>query len=196
MKKSRAASTLAGCLLAAIAVLSAGCSSLPGGRTGMGSPAAPLAPSVAARLTPAERDFVTKAAAKGMYEVEVSRLAAERAVNPDVRSYAQRMVSHHTRANNDLIALMSAKGVAPPKGLAADRATKLHRLASLPASAAFDHGYVRVVGVEDHRATIALFERARRDIKDRELKAWVDKMLAAMRGHLITAENLSASLAG
>lgn len=193
MNEIAAARALSACLIA-LTVLASGCSTLPDARMGMGS--ARAQPAVPARLTPAERDFATRAAAKGMYEVEVSRLAADRAINPDVRSYAQKMVGHHTRANNELVALMSARGVAPPKGLAADRATKLHRLAGLPPSAAFDHGYVRVVGVEEHRANIAAFERARRDIKDRELKAWVERMLAVMRGHLATAENLSATLAG
>lgn len=179
----------------AVAALACGCSTVPGSRLGMGS--APATPAAAtARLTPAERDFATRAAAKGMYEVEVSRLAADRALNPGVRSYAQRLVGHHTQANNELIALMIARGVAPPKALAANRATKLHRLAGLPPSAAFDHGYVRVVGVEEHRANIAVFERARRVIKDRELKAWVDRMLSVMRSHLVTAENLAANLAG
>ena len=192
MKKLHPNRVLLACIAAAAAALAGGCSTFPQSRMGMG----PAPAFAASRLTPAERDFATRAAAKGMYEVEVSKLAAQRAINPGVRSYAQRMVGHHTQANSELIALMSARGVAPPKGLAADRATKLHRLASLPPSAAFDHGYVRVVGVEDHRTNINLFERARRDVKDPELKAWIDKMLAVMRSHLTLAESLSATLAG
>ena len=199
MERFAAARPLVACALAALTVLAGGCAtSYPATpfSTGMGVTSAAPAPVMPARLTAAERDFATRAAAKGMYEVEVSRLAADRAINPGVRSYAQAMVVHHTQANKELIGLMSARGVAPPKGLAADRATKLHRLASLPPSAAFDHGYVRVVGVEDHRANIAAFERARRDVNDRDLKVWIDRMLSVMRGHLATAESLSATLAG
>lgn len=199
MEHFAAARFVAACALAGLAVLAGGCATsypaTPFGM-GMGAPSADPAPVVPARLNAAERDFATKAAAKVMYEVEVSRLAADRAIHPGVRSYAQALVTHHTQANRELVALMIARAVAPPKGLAADRATKLHRLASLPPSAAFDHGYVRVVGVEDHRANIAAFERARRDVNDRDLKAWIDRMLVAMRGHLATAESLSAALAG
>lgn len=184
---------LLGCACLA-AALAGGCTTRPGAAGTMG--AAGATPLVAARLSAAERDFVTRAAAKGMYEMEVSKLAAERAIDRGVRSYARALVGHRAQANGELIALMSARGVAPPKGLAADRAEKLHRLASLPPSPAFDHGYVRVVGVEDHRANIALFERARRDARDRELRAWIDRMLAAMRSHLATAQSLSATLAG
>ena len=147
-------------------------------------------------MSAAERDFAIRVATQGFYEVEVSRLATERAVNLDVRAYAQMMVKHHTQANNELVALMSAKGVAPPKGLAADKKEKLYRLASLPPSAAFDNGYVRVVGIEDHRTNIAIFERARRETKDRDLLAWIDRTLLAMRSHLAAAQSLVGTLDG
>lgn len=181
-------------MVLAATALASGCASLRGMNMGMGAgPAMVVAPT---RLNPAERDFAIKAAARGFYEVEVSKLAAERAVNSGVRSYASMMVDHHTRVNSELISLMSAKGVAPPKGLAADKRAKLHRLAALPPSAAFDHGYVRVVGIEDHRTNIALLERARRQTKDRDLLAWIDRTLFVLRNHLAAAQSLAGALAG
>jgi putative membrane protein len=182
--------------LAVAALTVTGCASLPGMRTGMGAGAAAPAVVASTRLNAAEREFAIKAAAQGFYEVEVSRLASERAVNSGVRSYAQLMVNHHTQANNELVALMSAKGVAPPKGLAADKKTKLHKLAALPPSAAFDQGYVRVVGIEDHRTNIAVFERARRETKDRDLLAWIDRTLFTLRNHLAAAQSLAITLEG
>lgn len=196
MSKNFAARAVLLCGLGLAAVLGAGCATFPGMRMGMG--AGPATPAMVAttRLSAAEREFAIKAATQGFYEVEVSRLAAERAVNSGVRAYAQLMVSHHTLANNELVALMSAKGVAPPKGLAADKKTKLHRLASLPPSAAFDHGYVRVVGIEDHRTNIAVFERAKRETRDRDLLAWIDRTLFTLRNHLAAAQSLAGALAG
>ena len=178
------------------AVVGAGCATSIDLRSGMG--AGPDTPAVqsTAPLSAAEREFATRVATQGFYEIEVSRLATERAVNSGVRAYAQMMVNHHTQANNELVALMSAKGVAPPKGLAADKKDKLYRLASLPPSAAFDSGYVRVVGIEDHRTNIAIFERARREIKDRDLLAWIDRTLLAMRSQLSAAQSLVGTLDG
>ncbi|NPC55488.1 DUF4142 domain-containing protein [Caenimonas soli] len=196
MSKNPAARAVLLSSLGLAAVLGAGCAGYPGMRTGMG--AGPGAPAVVAstRLSAAEREFAIKAATQGFYEVEVSKLAAERAVNSGVRAYAQMMVNHHIQANNELVALMSAKGVAPPKGLAADKKTKLHRLASLPPSAAFDSGYVRVVGIEDHRTNIAVFERAKRETKDRDLLAWIDRTLFTLRNHLAAAQSLAGTLEG
>jgi len=183
-------------LALAVAALTSACATLPGMRIGMGAGAATTAVVAPTRLSAAEREFAIKAAAQGFYEIEVSRLAAERAVNSGVRSYAQMMVNHHTQANDELVALMSAKGVAPPKGLAADKKTKLHKLAALPPSAAFDHGYVRVVGIEDHRTNIAVFERAKRETRDRDLLAWIDRTLFTLRNHLAAAQSLAGTLAG
>lgn len=181
----------------ALALTACGGLSAPDMRMG-GAPSLPAAaaPTQGGQFTAVERDFVTKVAAKGMYEVEVSRLAADKAQSPAVRDFAKAMVTHHTQMNNELVAIMSARGIAPPRGLAADKATKLHRLAALPASDAFDNGYIRVVGLEDHRAAIAMFEKARGQVRDRDLRAYIDRTLATMRMHLQMAQNVVASLQG
>jgi putative membrane protein len=175
-----------------LAALAAGCS------TG-GSPFAtkPIpATVVEEQLTPSERDFLMQAAQRAMYDLEVSRLAADRATNPKVRSYAQMVANHRAQANNELTSLMRAKGVPRPTTLAADKATKLHRLAALRPSHDFDLGYVRVVGVEEQTATIALFERAKREARSRELKVWIDKTLPVLRNDLAAAQSLAGNLAG
>jgi putative membrane protein len=191
-----------GCLPILAALLAAGCSSVPleGRHTAtMGGPVA-AAPSHAAaapeQLTLAERTFMSQAVSRAMYETEVSRLAAERAMDPRVRSYAQTLAGHNTRVINELGAMMRAKGVPRPAGLAADKATKLHRLAALRPSPNFDLGYSRVVGIEDHQATIALYERARRYAMNHDLKAWIDKTLPVLRNQLAAAQALTGQLAG
>jgi putative membrane protein len=147
-------------------------------------------------FTAVERDFVTKVAAKNVYAIEVSKLAVEKGMTPQVRDFAQTMVTHHTQMNNELVMLMSAHGVAPPNGLAADKSTKLHRLAAVPRGDAFDSGYIRVVGIEDHRNEIAMFEKARAQVKDRDLRAFIERSLATMRMHLTMAQNTAAAIAG
>lgn len=176
--------------MAAAIVALAGCANvLPHSQPAVVVPAGPP-------LSAAEREFVTRVATRNVYEIEVSKLAADRAVSAAVRDYAQTMVSQSSRMNDELVALMSAHGVAPPKGLAADKATKLHRLASLPRSDAFDNGYIRVVGVEDHRKAIAQFEKFRAQAHDRDLRAWIDRSLAALRSQLTTAQSVAANVSG
>jgi len=177
--------------LVLVAALASGCAPMPG-------PAEPAQPARVAvsRLSDAERTFMARAAARNLYEVEVSRLAASRATSPRVRSYAQMVANQDAQANNELAALMRARGLQPPAGLAPDKTTKLHRLSALRPSVDFDRGYVRVVGVEDHLANIALFEQARRVVRDRDLRAWIDRTLPVLRMHLGAAQTLSGALAG
>jgi putative membrane protein len=180
----------------ACTVLLAGCSSVtlpPDMRMGAGPARAVVAMTP---FTAVERDFVTRVAAKNVYEIEVSRLAADKGLGPAVRDFAQTMVSHHTQMNNELLDLMSAHGVPPPRSLAADKATKLHKLAALPRSDAFDSGYMRVVGIEDHRAAIAMFERARTQVRDRDLRSFIERGLTTMRAHLAMAQSVVAGMAG
>ena len=177
------------------AAMTSGCASLKE-IVGARPPQPAVVAITPARLSAAERAFVTRAMTRSVYELEVSRLAAERATDPRVRSYAQMLVNAQTETSNELIRIVSAKGIAPSKTLPVDKATKLHRLASLPPSAAFDEGYVRVVGIEDHAASIALYENARRQAMDRDLQAWIDRSLAAMRRHLGVAQSLAGSITG
>lgn len=67
-------------------------------------------------LKRADRRFITKAAESSMKEVALSQLAQERATNPQVKSFAQQMVSDHGQLNNDLMQLAARKGVSLEPG--------------------------------------------------------------------------------
>ena len=200
MSSERAFQT--GLLTLSIALV-AGCSSVPlepmpatvAPTAGVAPPSAAAAPAPA-QFTPAERAFAYRVALKNEYEIEVSKLAVNKALTPAVRDLAQTMLSQQSRLNDELVAIMAAHGVRAPKGLPADRATKLHRLAGLPRSEAFDNGYVKVIGIEDRRSGIAMFEKARRDVRDRDLRAYLDRSLAILRSHLTMAQGVAASISG
>ena len=195
----------AGLLTLLIAALVAGCSSeplapqpavvAPSATTSVAPGLAPPAAS-ATQFTAAERAFAYRVALKNEYEIEVSKVAVHKAISPVVRELAETMLSQQSRMNDELVAIMTARGMNAPRGLPADRATKLHRLANLPRSEAFDNGYVKVIGIEDRRAAIAAFEKARHDVRDRDLRAYIDRSLAILRSHLTMAQGVAASMPG
>lgn len=189
-------------LVAAAAL--AGCA---GNRASMGAgPSAVVAPTpsvttttvatpAAARLAAADLQFVAVAAGSGMYEVEASRVALTRAADPQVRAYAQMLVNHHTANNNELMALVSAKGHSVAPGLPPTLQQKVATLSGL-SGAAFDREYIRMTGVQDHMATIAAFEQGRSRVADRDLVAFIDKTLPVLRTHLQQAQDLAGRMAG
>lgn len=63
-------------------------------------------------LKRSDRRFLSKAAEDNHKEIAVSQLAAERASNPEVRSYAQQIASEHRTMSQELVQLAQRKGVA------------------------------------------------------------------------------------
>ncbi|MBP7606202.1 MAG: DUF4142 domain-containing protein [Giesbergeria sp.] len=146
-----------------------------------------------AAVAKADRDFMHKAAGAGLYEVEVSRLATERAQNADVRAFAEKMVNDHTDANQELAALAKARGVDLPQKMPDDKRKVIERLQK---SNNFDRDYVDTVGLKDHKADIALFDKAHRTAKDQELKTWAGEKLPTLQTHLKFAQELNLQRTG
>lgn len=148
------------------------------------APRAAQSPSASATT---DRDFLRAAAGAGMYEVEVSRLATERATHAQVKAFAEKMVADHTDANQELAALAQARGVELPQQMPSNKRKVIERLKK---SSNFDEDYVKTVGLKDHKADIALFDKAHRTSKDEELKTWAGEKLPTLQTHLKHAQEI------
>lgn len=62
-------------------------------------------------LKRSDRRFLSKAAEDNHKEIAISQLAAERANNPEIRSYAQQIASEHRNMSQELVQLAQRKGV-------------------------------------------------------------------------------------
>ena len=56
-------------------------------------------------------DFAEEASAKGIAEIETSKLALEKGSHAEVKKFAQTMIDDHTRANDELKALAKQKNL-------------------------------------------------------------------------------------
>lgn len=140
----------------------------------------------------ADRKFIDDAVNSGMFEVQVSQLAASKATDPNVKSFASMLVDHHTAANNELVKIANARGVelpaAPKRALRRD----IEKLGKKDGDA-FDRDFVRNVGIKAHEKDIRMFQKAGKAVKDPELKAFVDKTLPTLHDHLAAAQKLPQS---
>jgi len=170
--------------------------STPGGAATAPAPSAGgAAPSTnAATLTDADRSFVAGAAQAGMAEVEAGKLANDKASSSAVKSFADHMVKDHSKVHDELMALASKKGVSPPAEMRADQRATMAKLQQL-SGAEFDQAYAMQIGVEAHQETIALFEKASRDVNDADLKAFAVKTLPDLKEHLGMAQKLQGEVA-
>ncbi|HTP32795.1 MAG TPA: DUF4142 domain-containing protein [Candidatus Acidoferrales bacterium] len=138
------------------------------------------------RLVSADSTFVRKAAQGGLAEVELGTLATQRASNEMVKRFGQRMVDDHTKANDDLKAIASRKGVMVPATIDAEsRVAKTH-LSNLH-GAEFDRAYMKDM-VSDHEKDIAEFQREADHGADSDVKAFAARTLPTLHEHLKMAQ--------
>lgn len=143
----------------------------------------------AVKLTRGDRRFIEKAAKGSMDEVRLGRLAAERASDPSVRSFGQKMVSDHEKADSELSALAGRKNLSLPQ----DQESRLFRNLSDKSGYDFDKTYISHM-VDDHKEDIELFENASRKSDDPEVAAFASKSLPILQEHLRMAEEIEHSL--
>ena len=136
--------------------------------------------------------WVTAVAHDGMTEVELGKFAATKAQNPDVKRFAQRMVTDHTKANDELKRLATAKNITLP-AMSADelKATK-DRLSKLT-GADFDREYMSMM-VAGHDKAVAAFQDQSANGSDPELKAFATRTLPTLLEHQTLAKEIQAKL--
>jgi putative membrane protein len=136
--------------------------------------------------------FVMKAAHGGMAEVELGQLATERASDASVKDFGQRMVTDHSKANDELKQIASSKGINLPTTLDAKNQATKDRLSKLN-GAAFDRAYMQDM-VNDHREDVNEFRRESQRGTDPEVKAFAAKTLPTLEEHLKLAESTLAKV--
>jgi putative membrane protein len=142
------------------------------------------------KLSWGDRRFVTKAADGGQAEVQLAELAAQRAMNPEVKSFAQKLVDDHTKVNSELMSLASQKNVKVDVDDDKDRA--YNRL-NKKSGSEFDQEFVEHM-VDEHEKDVKMFEKAASDAKDPEVRAFASKHVADLREHLQQAQSLRQSV--
>jgi putative membrane protein len=142
-----------------------------------------------AKLGMSDQKFMKEAAQGGMAEVELGRLAQQKASSDDVKKFGQRMVDDHSKANDKLKELANAKGVNLPQSLnAKDQATK-DRLSKLSGEQ-FDKAYMTDM-LKDHKKDISAFQSESNMGHDVDVKNFATQTLPTLRDHLKDAQGIA-----
>jgi putative membrane protein len=141
-----------------------------------------------------DRQFIDKAANDGLAEVKLGQLASEKASNPEVKQYAQRLVQDHTKANNQLKQIAQAEGVRVEDDLESKH-RKVHDRLSKLSGEAFDRAYMEYM-VEDHQKAVKLFEKGSKEADNPQLKQFASSTLPTLQEHLREAQRLHAEIGG
>ena len=144
-------------------------------------------------VSPADRSFVMEASHGNQAEVELGKLAVGKAVNPDVKSFGQKMVDDHSKANDKLRQVASEKGLTLPSDLDQKSRAEYNQLEKL-SGAAFDRAYVKLM-VKDHVKDVADFQRESQKAADPAIREFVTGTLPTLQEHLSMAKDLQSKVA-
>ncbi|CAN5840336.1 DUF4142 domain-containing protein [soil metagenome] len=132
-------------------------------------------------LNAADVKFVKKEAAAGTAVVKLAELGVKKATRADVKDFAGMIVTDHTKANEELAKLATAKGVELSAVIDPADASAFQKLEKV-SGAEFDKEFLAEL-TSGHKKCVSNFEDASKDTKDSDLKAWVDKMLPGLKAH-------------
>jgi putative membrane protein len=144
-----------------------------------------------AALSKHDKDFIEKAAAGGMLEVEAGKMAESKAQNADVKAFGSMLATDHAAANEELKALAQKKGVTLPSALPKKEQAKIDKMAK---AKDFDKTFIHEQGIEDHKHDVKDFEKESKDAKDPDVKAFAAKTLPTLQKHLQRAEEIQKAI--
>ena len=149
------------------------------------------AASGAVKLSHQDASFLRDASEANNAEVAAGKLAVAQSQSADVKTFAQMMIDDHTKAEGELTALASQKGVKVSDKPSMMERTETKMLSERKGSS-FDKHYAESDGVKAHADTIKLFQKEVDKGTDADVKAWASKMLPALQKHQQAANDLKA----
>jgi putative membrane protein len=149
-------------------------------------PTAVVAPARAAAVS--TEKFVQTVAISGMFEIQSSQLALQKAGDDQIKQFAQMMIADHQKASDELQAMAQQKSLQLPQELDRRHASIMRRLEGR-SGGAFDKTYASAQ-LRGHREAVGLFRSYARDGSDPELKQWAQATLPTLEEHLRHAETI------
>jgi len=144
-------------------------------------------PAARAAVASADARFAQEAAAAGMEEVAEGKLARERAADPAVRRFAERMVEDHTRAGDQLHQVAASENLSLPAHLDKSAGKELDALTKLHGPA-FDKAYMKH-NVSAHDKAVKEFGKEAKSGHDAGLRHFAAETLPTLEEHRQLAQS-------
>ncbi|MEO8412110.1 MAG: DUF4142 domain-containing protein [Ginsengibacter sp.] len=114
------------------------------------------------------KDFASEAATVGLMEVELGKLAEQKATGQQVKDIGKMMVGDHMKLNDDLKTMASKKNMDLPTTITDDQRKDMDKL-SKKSGDDFDKAYVNMM-VDNHKKDIDAFKEAENNVDDNDFK--------------------------
>lgn len=119
--------------------------------------------------------------------MQMAQLALNKSTNQSVKNLANKLLTDHNQANDELKQIASKENVTLPTTMNANAQTEYDKLKGL-SGAAFDHEYVNYE-VQDHKKDIRTFQHENMHGMNPDVKQWASKTVPTLQNHLSMAES-------
>jgi putative membrane protein len=140
----------------------------------------------------ADAKWVREVAADNLLEVDLGKVGQKRATNATVKQFADRMVTDHTKAQDELVSLATSHGLPLKPELGPRHEQKLD-LAQKAPHKNFDRDYIRSM-IEDHNADISYFENEGEHAHSAPVRDYAKKYLPVLQDHLKEAKRIAGEI--
>lgn len=158
----------------------------------VGATALMFAQTAKSQATDQDKQFLTNASQGNYDEIQLGKLAEQKASNPAVRSFGQRMVTDHTRLTEKMKPYADAWGIPAPTALSPDAQKEYDDLQGRSGND-FDKKYIDDM-VSDHTKDLDAFTKEVKDTKDAKFKASVEQGKSVVAAHKNMAYDLKKKL--
>jgi putative membrane protein len=148
------------------------------------------ATATSSQLSDDDQKFIQKAALGGLAEVSLGQQMSPKAKNADVKGFADKMVTDHSKANDELKQFASGKGITLPNDTDQEHKDAAQKVMS---SKDLDKAYMDAM-VKDHDKDVKEFEDASKSARDADLKSWIDKTLPVLKEHQKMAHDIKGKV--
>ena len=133
--------------------------------------------------------FAAAAGSGGLAELNVSQIGVQRATDPQLRQFSQRMIDDHTKLNQQLMNVVTRKGIRVPEAIDARAQFCAESLAGLSGEK-FDECYAKAQLVM-HMDAVAAFEAEAHRGQDPDIRAVAAAALPIIKEHLHTIKPIA-----
>jgi putative membrane protein len=132
--------------------------------------------------------FLVKSYESGMYEIQLSQLAATNSLVADVKDLAANLVTSHTAINAKISAIAASANFVLPTAVNADHQKDLTDMAKLTGTE-FDKKYIDKI-IDGHEKSVDSYKDASKNLTVSDTKAFATETLPKIEDHLAMAKKV------
>src|SRR4051794_10862637 len=140
----------------------------------------------------ADMGFVREAAGGNLMEIQLGQLAQNKAQNPAVKQFAQRMVADHNNLQNQLTSVASTGGQSFTPTMDSRHQSQINRLQGL-SGAEFDRNYMSLM-IRAHQRDVNNFQSQSQSANSAQVRTLATNSLPVLQQHLSLAQQVGGQV--